>query len=188
MGRTWIGSRACLLLLCVVLLRSLKTLHFGDCFHISLGTIVLTSYVFISCAVSTIVHAFKGRAPVEATKPWIILLPNAPACINPTHEAASAMLKRLRGGCSVYSELALYHPPNPSPTPFAHRHTLWVCEFKCVLCACLSALSLYVHTRTGKPFLWCAFQFFSLYIHISLIRPVDSDLYIPNTGGVGGHW
>lgn len=152
-------------LFCVVLLLLLETLHFGDCFHISLGTIVLTSYVFILCAVRNIVHAFKGRATVEATKPWIILLPNAPACINPTHEAASAMLKRLRGGCSVYSKLALYHPPNPSPTPFAHRHTLWVCEFKCVLCACLSALSLYVHTHREAFSLVCISMLQSLYTH-----------------------
>lgn len=89
-----------------------------------------------------------------------------------THEAPSAMLKRLRGGCSVYSELALYHPPNPSPTPFAHRHTLWVCEFKCVLRARLSALSLYVHAHREVFFFPLhAFQVFfhgllrSLYTH-----------------------
>lgn len=96
---------------------------------------------------------------------------NAPACVSLTHEAVSAMLKRLRGGSSVYSELALYHPPNPSPTPFAHRHTVWVCEFKCVLRACLSALSLYVHAhREGFFSLVCISAFLlppALYTHQS---------------------
>lgn len=95
----------------------------------------------------------------------IILLSSIIACINLTRAAAAAMLKRLRGGCSVYSKLALYHPPSPSPIPFAHRHTLWVCEFKCVLCACLSGLSLYVHAHREVFFLvyisgfLCLFQF-----------------------------
>lgn len=56
-----------------------------------------------------------------------LAVPTTPAWVNLTHVVLSDMLKWLRGGCSVHFKLALYHPPNPSPTPSAHRHTLWVC-------------------------------------------------------------
>lgn len=129
----------------------------------------------INClCVYTIRRCQKNRRTrLEPPKCWILLLP---ACINLTHEAASAMLKRLRGGCSVYSELALYHPPNPSPTPFAHRHTLWVCEFKCVLCACLSALSLYVHAHREAFSLVCCSGFLSPPATVFIYTLACSDL------------
>lgn len=128
----------------------------------------------INClCVYTIRRSQKNRR--TRLESWIILLP---ACINLTHEAASAMLKRLRGGCSVYSELALYHPPNPSPTPFAHRHTLWVCEFKCVLCACLSALSLYVHAHREAFSLVCSSGFLSSPASVFIYTLVCSHLLI----------